>query len=184
MTTSPQPQHQPDEPQTRPSGWTNPADAPPPFPNVSSSPYSSYGAYEQQPSYAPLSNPYPGSGRQAPLSSDDRLWAIAAHLSAVIAWAVSAGWLNIVGPLIVYALQKDKSAFVRNASAGAFNFALSMWLLGLVGWILTITVIGAIVGIPMIIISGLGSIVLGIVGAVKSANNEAYTYPMQLKVLS
>lgn len=107
-----------------------------------------------------------------------------AHLSAVIAWVVSAGWLNIAGPLIVWLLQKDRSPFVRNAAAGAFNFTLTMWLVGVLGWVFTITIVGAIIGIPMIIISGIGSIVLGVIGALKAWNGEAYTYPWQLKVLS
>ena len=47
-----------------------------------------------------------------------------------------------------------------------------------------VTVIGAIIGIPMIIVGSLASIVLGIVGAIKSWNGEAYTYPWQVKVLS
>ena len=70
----------------------------------------------------------------------------------------------IAGPLIVWLAKKDSSPFVRNAAAGAFNFTLSMWLVGLVGWILTFTVIFAVVGIPMIVISALGSIVLGAYG--------------------
>ena len=97
---------------------------------------------------------------------------------------MSAGWLTIVGPLVVYLTQKDRSAFVRNASAGAFNFTLSMWLIGLIGWILTFTIIGAIVGVPMILIGAFGSIVLGIVGAIKSWNGVAFTYPFQFKILS
>ena len=123
------------------------------------------------------------TGRQK-LNPDDRLWAILAHLSAAIAWAVSAGWLNIVGPLVVYLVRKDSSPFVRNASAGAFNFVLTTWLMSIIGWLLTFTVIGAVIGIPLIIAGALGSIVLGIVGAIKTWNGESYTYPWQLKVLS
>ena len=59
-----------------------------------------------------------------------------------------------------------------------------MWLVSLVGWILSITIVFAVIGIPMIIIGALGSIVLGIVGAVKTANGEAFTYPWQVSVLS
>lgn len=117
-------------------------------------------------------------------SADDRLWAMLAHLSAAIAAVVSAGWLTIVGPLIVWIVKKDNSPFVRNAAAGAFNFTLTMWLVSIVGWILTFTVIGAVVGIPLIVIGTLGSIVLGIVGAVNAWNGRAYTYPWQVRVLS
>lgn len=115
--------------------------------------------------------------------ADDRLWAIVAHLSAPIAAVVSAGWLTIVGPLIVWLAKKDTSPFVRNASAGAFNFTVSMWLTSLIGWILTITVVLAIIGIPLIIIGSLGAIILGIVGAIKSSSGESYTYPWQLRIL-
>lgn len=128
-----------------------------------------------RPPYAPYSS------RAA--SSDDRLWAMIAHLSAPVAALVSAGWLTILGPLIVWLAKKDSSPFVRNASAGAFNFTVSMWLTSLIGWILTITVIGAIIGIPLIIIGSLGSIILGVVGAIKTWGGESYTYPWQLRLL-
>lgn len=175
MTT---PQPQPQDPGNADAAWTNPADAPPPFPNTPTNPYAGYpGA--ANPTYVPMA----ASDRRE-VTSDERLWAIAAHLSAVAAWVLSAGWLTFVGPLVVYLLQKDKSRFVRNASAGAFNFAVSMAVVSIVGWILTITLIGAIVGIPLILAGGLGALILGIVGAVKASKNEAYVYPMQLTILN
>ena len=126
---------------------------------------------------------YPRSSYSRP-RSDDRVWAMLAHLSAAIAAVVSAGWLTIAGPLIVWLVKKDSSPFVRNAAAGAFNFTLTMWIMTVIGWILTITVIGAPIGIPLTIIGGLGSIVLGIVGALKAWGGEAYRYPWQVRVLS
>jgi uncharacterized protein len=128
-----------------------------------------------RPPYAPYSS-------QA-ANADDRLWAMVAHLSAPVAALVSAGWLTILGPLIVWLAKKDSSPFVRNASAGAFNFTVTMWLTSLVGWILTITVVGAIIGIPLIIIGSLGSIILGIVGAIKTWGGQSYTYPWQARLL-
>ncbi|WP_432557634.1 DUF4870 domain-containing protein [Granulicoccus sp. GXG6511] len=118
------------------------------------------------------------------VSHDDRLWAMLAHLSAAIAAIVSVGWLTIVGPLLVWVFKKDSSRFVRTAAAGAFNFTITMWLITLIGWILTVTVIGAVVGIPMIIIGSIGSIVLGVWGAIKAWGGNAFTYPWQVRVLS
>ena len=99
-------------------------------------------------------------------------------------WSGQVGWLTIAGPLIVWLVKKDSSPFVRNAAAGAFNFTLTMWLISFIGWILTITVIGAVIGVPMVFIGSIGSIVLGIYGAIKAWGGEAYTYPWQLRVLS
>ena len=180
--TDPQAQNSTPNPQGG-KPWANPMDAPPPFPNAGPS----YNAYSNpytstpNPGWTPSPNYATGPQRT---SADERMWAMLAHLSAPIAAVVSAGWLTIVGPLVVYLTQKDRSHFVRNASAGAFNFTLAMWLVSLIGWILTFTIIGAIVGVPMILIGAFGSIVLGIVGAIKSWNGEAYTYPWQLKVLN
>lgn len=171
MTTEqpqPSPGEQPSDASSPGNRWTPPLDAPPPFPQTGSP--SPFGVVAPNPK-----PPVP--------TADERTWAMLAHLSSAIAWVLSAGWLNFVGPLIVWVLYKDRSRFVRNASAGAFNFTLSMTIVGIVGWILTITVIFAIIGIPLILISGIGAIVLGIVGAVKTWNGEAYTYPWQLKVL-
>lgn len=117
-------------------------------------------------------------------SSDARAWAMLAHLSAVIAAIASVGWLTIVGPLAVWLLKKDSSPFVRNAAAGAVNFTLTMWLVSLIGWILTLTVVFSFIGIPMIVIGSAGSIVLGIYGALKAWRGESYSYPWQVRVLA
>ena len=108
---------------------------------------------------------------------------IAGFFAATIAWG---NRRTIVrnGHRMMRLMDDAPADFVRNASAGAFNFTLAMWLVSLIGWILTFTIIGAIVGVPMILIGAFGSIVLGIVGAIKSWNGESYTYPWQLKVLN
>lgn len=147
---------------------------------------------EQSPSSAPsgsqpwqnssLAQPY--GGQQAPATSEERTWAIMAHLAAPIAAVASAGWLSVVGPLIVWMIGKDKSAFIRRAAAGAFNFTITMWLFSVLGWILTATLVFAVLGIPMIIIGSLGSIVLGVLGAVRTANGGAFVYPWQVRILS
>ena len=74
-------------------------------------------------------------------TSEERTWAILGHLSAIIAAVISAGWLSVVGPLVIWALYKDKSAFVRQAAAGAFNFNLAVWAAVIVGWIMFFTMI-------------------------------------------
>lgn len=132
-----------------------------------------------------MTNPYsPNQVPNAAPSSDERLWAMLAHLSAPIASVVSVGWLNFVGPLIVWILFKDKTPFVRNAAAGAFNFQLTTTIMTVLGWIMIFTIVLLPVGIILLIIGALGSIVLGVIGALKTWNGVAYHYPWQLRVLS
>lgn len=117
-------------------------------------------------------------------SSDERTWSVLAHLSAPIAALVSLGWLSMVGPLIVWLVKKDASPAVRRAAAGAFNFNLSFWLLYLISWVLIFTVIGSVIGIPLLIVIFLVAAWCHIKGAIRAANGRVYDYPFQIRVLS
>ena len=83
----------------------------------------------------------------------------------------------------MWLFKKNSSPFVRNAASGAFNFTITMWLITILGWILNITVVGAVIGIPLVIIGGLGSIILGVLGAIKAWGGTAFVYPWQVRIL-
>ncbi|GAA1278587.1 hypothetical protein GCM10009609_47450 [Pseudonocardia aurantiaca] len=116
-------------------------------------------------------------------SARSRVGAILAHLSAPIAALLSAGALSLLGPLLVWLVQKNEP-FARRAAAGAFNFNLSFWLLYLISWLLIFTVVGAVIGIPMIIVLFLVSAWCHVKGAVRAADDRPYDYPFQIRVLS
>src|SRR5215213_9762292 len=127
--------------------------------------------------------PYPDAVPGATPSPSSRIAAILAHLSAPIAALLSAGSLSLLGPLLVWLVKKN-DPIARKAAAGAFNFNLSFWLLYLVSWLLIITVVGAVVGIPLIIVLFLVSGWCHIKGAVRAADDRPYDYPFQIRVLS
>jgi uncharacterized protein len=127
--------------------------------------------------------PHPGDSPDATPSSSSRIGAILAHLSAPIAALVSAGWLSLLGPLLVWLVKKD-DPYARHAAAGAFNFNLAFWLLYLLSWLLIFTVIGALIGIPLIIALFVVSAWCHIKGAIRAANDQPYDYPFQIRVLS
>jgi len=116
-------------------------------------------------------------------SGGSRLAAIFAHLSAPIAALLSAGALSLLGPLLVWLVMKN-DPYARKAAAGAFNFNLTFWLLYLLSWVLIFTVIGAVVGIPLIVVLFLVSAWCHIKGAVRAADDRPYDYPFQIRVLS
>ncbi len=138
-----------------------------------SSPYQPYQPYERDGDTTPVPAPSAGS----------RTGAILAHLSAPIAALLSAGSLSLLGPLIVWLAMKN-DPFARRAAAGAFNFNLSFWLLYVISWLLILTFVGAIIGIPLIIVLFVVSAWCHIKGAVRAADNRSYDYPFQIRVLS
>jgi len=93
--------------------------------------------------------------------------------------------LNFLGPLLIWALYKDKSQRVRHASAGAFNFNLTLWIFYAVLVLLSVLtlLIGLIITIPLGILVWVVSMVIHVVAAIKASNGEVYTYPMQIPVL-
>lgn len=126
---------------------------------------------------------YARPGQSTMSSGDERTFAILAHLSAIIAMVVSAGWLSFVGPLIVWAIYRNRSPFVRQAAAGSFNFNIWAWLMSVVAWILTITVVGIPIAIILWAIAGIMTLWCHIRGAIRASRGEPYRYPAQLKLL-
>ncbi len=111
---------------------------------------------------------------------DSRSWALAAHLSALLALFVA---LPFVGPLIVYLAQKD-DPYVRRHAAEALNFNISFMIyaavLGTVTVILLLIIVGLLL-IPLLLALGLLWIVLICVAAVKAGQGEEYRYPLTIR---
>jgi uncharacterized Tic20 family protein len=111
---------------------------------------------------------------------DTRSWALAAHLSALLALFVA---LPFVGPLVVYAMKKD-DPFVRRHAAEALNFNLSFMIYGAVLGVVTAILLLVLVGlllIPLLVALGLLWIVLICVAAVKAGRGEEYRYPLTIR---
>lgn len=126
--------------------------------------------------------PYRTATPAAP-SASSRTAAILAHLSAPMAALLSAGSLSLLGPLLVWLVKKN-DPYARRAAAGAFNFNLAFWLLYLISWLLIFTLIGAVVGIPLIIVLFLVSGWCHVKGAIRAARDQSYDYPFQIRMLS
>lgn len=138
-----------------------------------SSPYQPYDPQQAYGDTTPAARP----------SSSSRVAAILAHLSAPIAALLSAGSLSLLGPLLVWLVKKD-DPYARRAAAGAFNFNLTFWILYLVSWLLILTFVGAIIGVPLLVVLFVVSAWCHIKGAVRAADDRPYDYPFQIRVLS
>src|SRR5690606_2031904 len=138
MTDQP-PQWQPGQPPPRPSGDPQ---QPQPYDGQSGPPPQGGWQGQQQPGgWQGQQQPGGWQGQQEPggapqgpqlAAGDERTWMLLAHLSAPLAAIFSLGWLSFLGPLVVWMLRKEDSQAVRTASAGAFNFNLSFWLMNIV----------------------------------------------------
>jgi uncharacterized Tic20 family protein len=125
----------------------------------------------------PYNNPLPPSS-VTPLSpSDERMWGLLAHLSSLAGFIIPFG--NIIGPVVVWQIQKDKSAFVDYHGKESLNFQISMLIAYCVALLLCIIFIG----VPILIALGVLNIVFAVMAGVKANNGEYYKYPYSIRFI-
>jgi len=129
--------------------------------------------------------PSPGPASVTPLSpSDERTWAMLAHLSVLANLAT--GFLGPVIALVIYLVYKERSRYAAYQSMQAFVFQLIAWVGGgvLVGaaWaisgILTAVFIGLLCMPFACLLSflPLGALVYGIIGGVQCSQGQDFRY--------
>ena len=104
--------------------------------------------------------------------TEERNWAVACHLSALAGLMFPLG--SVLGPLVVWLLGRDRSAFVDAQGKEALNFQLTM----LVAYLISLALVWVFIGIPLLVILGILDIVLVIVAAVRSGAGEPWHYPL------
>ena len=120
--------------------------------------------------------PPPGGGayqQSQPLSpADEKLWATLIHIGGIL--------FGFLPALIGYLILKDKGPFIREHTATALNFQITLLIAYVVGSILTFVIIG----IFILIAAWIAAIVFGIIAAIKANNGEYYVYPVAIKFVS
>jgi uncharacterized protein len=155
---------QPTPPEGPPSGYGSP---PPP------------GPYPP-PGYGPPT--YQGYPPSAMAPSDERTWAMFAHVGALLAAAVAMAFL---GPLIILLVQGSKSPFVRRHAVESLNFQITLLIALAVGVVLSVVTIGLglIVVIPAALGISLAALILIIMASVAANKGEDYRYPMTIRLV-
>jgi hypothetical protein len=110
----------------------------------------------------------------AVVPSEDRNWAMGAHLSAFIAAYIALGFL---GPLVVLLVRGDRSRFVRQHAVEALNFNLTVLIYIAISVILALLLIG----IVMLVALGILYVVAVIMAAVRANAGEMYRYPLTIR---
>ena len=98
---------------------------------------------------------------------------------ALIMHVLSLVGFSLIGPLIVWLVKKDESAFINAQGRELLNFQLSF----LIYVIVCIPLCFVLIGIPLLIIVGLASFILTIIGLVKATEGKIYRFPVTIKML-
>lgn len=134
----------------------------------------------------------PAPERQgAALLNDDRTLALAAHLLAFAGLAVPFG--HVLGPLVVYLVQRERSAFVADHAREALNFQIWTTAVGFVLLVALVVAVAATEGMggewapAPVLLAGVGLVLLWLgsvaVGAARAIEGVPYRYPLTLRLL-
>ena len=102
----------------------------------------------------------------------EKIWSMLSHLSFLIG-------VGILLPLVVYLAMRKESAYVAENAREALNFHISV----IIYCICCIPLTLILVGIPLLIIIGLGTLVLAIIAAVKASDGDCFRYPLTLRLV-
>ena len=105
---------------------------------------------------------------------NEKMWAVACHLSVF-----SVG-IGLVLPLAVYLCYRHESEYTTHHAREALNFHLSV-LIYCLCCVPLVFLFG--LGIPLLLVAGFGSLILGIIAAVKSSEVGLYRYPLTLRFI-
>lgn len=111
------------------------------------------------------------------LDKESRQWAMICHLSALIGIVIPLG--SLIGPLVVWLIKKETMPFVDEQGKEAVNFNITVILIS----ILLIPLVFIVIGIPLLILVGLGAVILMIIAALKANDGVSYRYPFTLRLI-
>ena len=116
-------------------------------------------------------------------SAEERQWGLFGHLSSLSGLIVPFG--NLIGPLILWLIKKDTMAFASDQAKEALNFNITLLIIGVALFLLTLITfgIGIFITVPLGVLLGIAWLVLTIIGAMKANDGEAYRYPFTLRLV-
>ena len=107
----------------------------------------------------------------APLTeTEDRQWASFAHLGGII---------GILPSLIIWLVFKDRGRFTNEEAKEALNFQITILFVYIVGYILSLVIIGFLV----VLAASVVSIIFSIMGFLASKDGKSYRYPFAIRII-
>ncbi len=122
------------------------------------------------------------SGRNyQPLSEQPTFWAMLLHLSVFTGSFTFVGF--ILGPIVVWLIQKEQFPELTSHLKEAVNFQISMLLYTIVLLLLVIVTfgLGILIALPGLLILSFLDFILVIVAAIQARDGVNYRYPMTIR---
>ncbi len=108
------------------------------------------------------------------MSNDEKTMGALCHFLALTGFVIPFG--NILGPLIIWLVKKNESAFVDQQGRESLNFQLNVMVWALISGVLVFVLIGVLLIFVVMVVM----LVFTIIGGVRASNGESYKYPLPI----
>lgn len=112
-----------------------------------------------------------GYGPPVAMTSDDRTFGMLSHLLGL--------FTGFIGPLVVFLTKGKESPFIRDQSAEALNFTLTL----LIAYLISLVLMFVIIGIFTLFAAAIGAIIFQIIACLAANRGEAYRYPINIRMV-
>ncbi len=113
---------------------------------------------------------------------DAKMWATLCHLAGFLSF-VGIPFAGVIGPLAIWLVKREEHPLIDENGREALNFQLSLVVYSIIGFLLCVTVIGMVIGIPLLLALFVIEIILLAVGAYKTSQGEEWRYPLTIRML-
>lgn len=108
---------------------------------------------------------------------DARTWAMICHLAALSGFLFPFG--HVLGPLVIWAVKRDESAFIDDQGKEALNFQLTMTI----GFFISLALVFILIGFVLIGVLCVYDFVMIVVAAIKANEGTQYRYPFAIRFI-
>jgi uncharacterized Tic20 family protein len=130
-----------------------------------------------QPSSAGGAGGLSGPPAHSGTSSEERNWAVAAHIGSFLAAYIA---LGLLAPLAVLLFKGNTSPFIRRHAIESLNFQITVLIYAAVCFLLLLL----LVGIFFFVALGIFYVVIVIVASMRASRGENFRYPLTFHFVS
>ncbi len=120
------------------------------------------------------------------LTQEEKTFGMLCHLSA-LALFILPSFGNVFGPLIVWLIKRDQSAWIDRQGKEALNFQITIVIYAFVAWFVIFLLALTIIGIPLAVLIGIGLavfwLIMVITASIKVNNGEDFRYPLNIRFI-
>ena len=113
-----------------------------------------------------------------PVTKTDKDFGLLVYASSFIGYLVPLG--SILGPLIIWLMKREESAFVDQCGRSCLNFKLSLLIYVIISAVLALVGIGFI----LLILLGIFDLVCTVLAIIKASEGKVYRYPLTIKFIA